>query len=254
MAPCCRSLLLLLATALSRQSPTARAASSAEAASVRPQRNPHWEPLWTDQGSYDAVMCEGTPFWWPKDQKMYLMECVCRGPLDRRGWGSEYGYYWGHAELWLPEYTNHSYIRIRDMESGDIVSNISTSIGFGFGAAFVDYDHEMLWISATANDRDSSAPRPYGPPTDHCNGSHWECNGVWVFNSSDLMTFTRSQTDVKWSGPNTDIGRVYPSLDHPTPPNLPPHRYVMAVRIRISDRYRCACVRARARLRLLNLT
>jgi hypothetical protein len=25
-------------------------------------------------------------------------------------------------------------------------------IGFSFGAAFVDYDHDMLWISATAND------------------------------------------------------------------------------------------------------
>ena len=42
------------------------------------------------------------------------------------------GYYWGHAEQWQPEYTNHSYIRIRDLESGDVVSNISTSIGFGF--------------------------------------------------------------------------------------------------------------------------
>ena len=43
----------------------------------------------------------------------------------------------------------------------------------------MDYDHGMLWISATANDRaNSGAPRPYGPPTDHCEGSHWECNGV----------------------------------------------------------------------------
>ena len=138
-----------------------------------------------------AVMCEGTPFWWPKDKKMYLMECVCRGPLDKKGWGDPYGFYWGHAEQWLPEYTNHSYIRIRDLETGDVVSNISTSIGFGFGAAFVDYDHGQLWISATANDRASTAPRPHGPPADHCNGSHWECNGVWVFNSSDLKTFTR---------------------------------------------------------------
>ena len=47
------------------------------------------------------------------------------------------------------------------------------------GAAFVDYYHGMLWISATANDRSNSGvPRPYGPPTDHCEGSHWECNGV----------------------------------------------------------------------------
>ena len=30
------------------------------------------------------------------------------------------------------------------------------------------------------------------------------------------------------NGPNTDIGRVYPSAAHPVPPNLPPHRYIMA--------------------------
>ena len=49
-----------------------------------------------------------------------------------------------------------------------------------------------------------------------------------MFNSSDLKTFTRRQTDVEWNGPNTDIARVYPSIDHPVPANLPPHRYVMA--------------------------
>ena len=65
-------------------------AASASAEQGRPQRNPHWEPIWQDQGSYDAVMCEGTPFWWPKDKKMYLMECVCRGPLDQAGWGNPY--------------------------------------------------------------------------------------------------------------------------------------------------------------------
>ena len=193
-----------------------------------PPQPSSWTPHWENRGSYDAVMCEGTPFWWPKDKRMYLMECVCNGPLDVKGWGSEYGYYWGHAEQWFPEYRNHSYIRIRELETGHVVQNISLSIGFGFGAAFVDYDHGTLWISATANDRvdGGNAPRPYGPPHDHsCRDRAWECNGVWVFNSSDLLTWTRRQTDVQWNGPNTDIARVYPSPSHPTPPNLPPHRY-----------------------------
>ena len=111
-------------------------------------------------------MCESTPFWWPKDKKMYLMECVCMGPLDGQ-WET-----WSHAELWFSEYKGHSYIRIRDLSTGAIVSNISTSIGFGFGAAFVDYDHERLWISATANDRAGhNSPRPYGPNHTHC--GHW---------------------------------------------------------------------------------
>jgi len=187
-----------------------------------------WAPHWQHRGSYDVTLCESTPFWWPKDKKMYLMECVCRGPDDWARKGPWKGY-WGHAEQWLPEYRNHSYIRIRDMESGNVIQNISLSIGFGFGAAFVDYDHGQLWISATANGRSSpTAPRPYGPPHDHsCSETHWECNGVWVFNSSDLTTWTRRQTDVTWNGPNTDIARVYPSPAHPTPTNLPPHRYVM---------------------------
>jgi hypothetical protein len=30
-----------------------------------------WTPRWTNQGSYDAVVCEGTPFWWPKNKKMH---------------------------------------------------------------------------------------------------------------------------------------------------------------------------------------
>ena len=52
--------------------------------------------------------------------------------------------------------------------------------------------------------------------------------GAGLFNSSDLTSWTRRQSDVKWNGPNTAIGRVYPSPQHPTPSNLPAHRYVMA--------------------------
>jgi hypothetical protein len=33
---------------------------------------------------------------------------------------------------------------------------------------------------------------------------------------------------IQQNRPNTDIGRVYTSPAHPTPANLPPHRYVMA--------------------------
>jgi hypothetical protein len=56
---------------------------------------------------------------------------------------------------------------------------------------------------------------------------------VYVFNSSDLVTWERTKTDVAWSGPNIDIARVYPSKEHPTPPNLPKHRYVMASEKRV---------------------
>jgi len=166
---------------------------------------------------------------------MYVMEDINRGPLDTPV-GTKHGFYWGHNEQWDPEYTGHSYFRIRDMETGRVVTNISHSIGLGFFAAFVDYDHGMLWVAATPNDRgsDKTGPRPHGPPHDHnsscCGnytGSRWEC-GVYVFNSSDLVTWERTKTDIRWSGPNIDLARVYPSEQHPPPANLPPHRYVMA--------------------------
>ena len=185
-----------------------------------------WKPHFEIQGAYDGPLCEATPFFWPKDKKMYLMESVCRGPLDV-GHG-KFGGSWSHAEVWDPQYLGHSYIRIRDMATGTIVSNLTHSIGFGFGAAFVDYDHGTLWISATPNDRaNKTAPRPYGPKHDFSCG-HYEC-GVWVFNTTDLMTWTRTKTDIDptLGTPNTDIGRVYAG-PHPVPVNLPPHRYVMA--------------------------
>jgi len=87
----------------------------------------------------------------------------------------------------------------------------------------------MLWISATANDRvGHTTPRPHGPNHTRCR-DHWEC-GVWVFNSTNLISWERTLTDVdpKLGTPNTDIGRVYPSSAYPVPANLPAHRYVMA--------------------------
>jgi hypothetical protein len=147
-----------------------------------------WKPHFEIKGAYEGPVCETTAFWWPKTKKMYLMESICKGPQDPVNPKNPYGYTWSHAEQWDSQYLGHSYIRIREMGSGNIISNISHSIGFSFGAAFVDYDHDMLWISATANDRQHNNTRPYGPPATSC--GHWEC-GVWVFNSSDLTTWTR---------------------------------------------------------------
>jgi hypothetical protein len=100
---------------------------------------------------------------------MYIMEDINRGPLDvpdGDGKHNKYGGYWGHAEQWHPEYKGHSYFRIRDMENGNVITNISHSIGLAFFAAFMDYDHVMLWVAATPNGRgeNKALPRPYGPP------------------------------------------------------------------------------------------
>ena len=96
-------------------------------------------PHYQKQGSYDVGPCETTPFWWAKTQKMMLVEGICFG----RDFDPVSGY-WGHAGLWDTRYFGHSYFRIRELESGVVVTNITSSIGFGFPAGFVDFDHGML--------------------------------------------------------------------------------------------------------------
>jgi hypothetical protein len=225
-----------------------------------PPFTPDWRPLWDRQGVYDMGPCEATPFFWPKDKRMYLMEGICYGADFDNVSG-----YWGHAGLWDSRYDGHSYMRIRDMETGEVVSNISSSIGFGVPSAFVDYDHGTLWVSAGAYDRENcGADQGQKPARPGCNNSVCPWTGpsarcdVWpilkcvnttrpcdseygvgmqfMWNSTDLKTFTRSVSDVRFDTGavgaatahiNVRMSRVHASAAHPTPPNLPPHRYVM---------------------------
>lgn len=65
---------------------------------------------YTTLGSLDVFTMENTPFYW--QGKMYLLENIgCN--------------YWGHAGAWQPEvFGNHSYARVRELESGRVISNI----------------------------------------------------------------------------------------------------------------------------------
>ena len=142
---------------VSRPKSEARGTTNATARSSAPMKSdeayqaaappftPNWKPLWDRQGVYDMGPCESTPFWWPRDKRMYLMEGICYGADFDNASG-----YWGHAGLWDKRYDGHSYMRIRDLKSGAVVINISSSIGFGVPSAFVDYDHQTLWVSAGA--------------------------------------------------------------------------------------------------------
>jgi hypothetical protein len=125
----------------------------------------------------------------------------------------------------------------RDLKTGNVVSNISTSIGFGFGASFVDYTASppMLWVFGTVHDRTQDTkphplPRPHGPPAlpKNCGWSsmtNQTCGGVWAFWSTDLVHWHRAQTDAQWSGPNVDVASV---IGGPRPDShLPDHRFVM---------------------------
>lgn len=150
---------------------------------------------YTNVGSFDAGTGESSIQWWGPGGRLIIMESIFCG-------------YWDHAGQYDNAFTGHSYFRIRDFASGVVITNISQSIGFGFGSAYVDHEAQVFWVFGTPNDR-------CGHPVMNSTA------GVYAFWSTDLVTWTRSRTDVNWSGPNTDVGRVYNS-----PPGLPPHRLV----------------------------
>lgn len=153
-------------------------------------------PPFVNMGSFDAGTGESSIQWWGPDHRLVVMESIFCG-------------YWDHAGQYDPSFADHSYFRVRDFSTGAVISNISLSIGFGFGSGFVDHAEARFWI--------------FGTPHDRCNHPVMNStDGVYAFWSDDLLSWQRARTDVAWSGPNTDVGRVYGS-----PPGLPPHRYVM---------------------------
>ena len=58
-----------------------------------------------------------------------------------------------HCGRWDPAFANHSYARIRRMDDGATVVNITSTIGYGFVSAFVDEDFDTVWLFGTQCDR-----------------------------------------------------------------------------------------------------
>ena len=159
-------------------------------------------------GVYDVQVYETSLSYWKKEKRLIVTESIPCG-------------YWGHEEQRDPLYKNHSYFRIRDFETGKVISNIKTSIGFGFGNAFVDYEFDKFWIFGTPNDRCRNQNRPFGPPVNETN------IGVYSWWSSNLVNWTRCKTTVTWNGPNVDVAKVY-SSPYQRNSSIPFHKYVMA--------------------------
>ena len=95
-------------------------------------------------GSVDIGTYESTVVWWAR--AAYILENIPCSYAD-------------HAGKWDAAFAGHSYARIRDFETGRVVVNISSTIGFGFVNAFADYDHNRLWL--------------FGTPSDRCHGNWW---------------------------------------------------------------------------------
>eukprot|EP00041_Stephanoeca_diplocostata_P028232 m.793032 g.793032 ORF g.793032 m.793032 type:complete len:218 (-) comp23333_c0_seq9:2635-3288(-) len=130
-----------------------------------------------------------------------------------------------HAGIWFPEYIGNSYARIREFESGKIVANISSTIGWGFVSAFTDYEHDKVWL--------------FGTHANRCEGngkSLTEVRSWWSAGNGDGQSQltewgTSSAFDCKTTH-NVQVTKVGPMGAEPAPPMpsggvLPPHRYIM---------------------------
>jgi len=162
-----------------------------------------WRPLYRKLGVFDANTYESSLMFWPPSDSLIVMESIgCQ--------------YYDHAENWDQQYRDHSYFRIRDLASGDVITNISTSIGFGFGAAFVEKKptgKDTMWV--------------FGVPYDRCkNPVMNSTEGVYAWRSTDLVNWERGRTDVNWTGTNVDVANVR----GPTP-GLPSHNFIMVTHL-----------------------
>lgn len=103
-----------------------------------PPPPPPAPPLYTKLGAVDVGTFENTIFYW--QGVLYNLENIACS-------------YWDHAGVWDASWGNNSYARVRELLSGRVVSNISSTKGFGFVSAFPDYEHGTLWLFGTPANR-----------------------------------------------------------------------------------------------------
>ena len=103
-----------------------------------PPPPPPAPPLYTKRGAIDVGTYENTIFYW-QGRLLNVENIACS--------------YTEHAGIWDPSWGNHSYARLRDLESGLVLVNISSTKGFGFLSAFTDYDTGTLYLFGTPADR-----------------------------------------------------------------------------------------------------
>ena len=159
---------------------------------------------------------ENTIFWWAK--KTYVLENIgCN--------------YQDHAGEWFPAFANHSYARVRDFNTGVVVVNLTTSIGFGFLNAFPDYDHNRLWLFGTPAERchgncgawPGPGPRPLAP------AKFPSCESIWSWSTS-LPVPTHFETALAYTPKTKNSFHTYNqgvSRVRVPGPGMPEHGYVM---------------------------
>eukprot|EP01065_Artemidia_motanka_P028046 TRINITY_DN33257_c0_g1_i1.p2 TRINITY_DN33257_c0_g1~~TRINITY_DN33257_c0_g1_i1.p2 ORF type:complete len:334 (+),score=96.20 TRINITY_DN33257_c0_g1_i1:61-1062(+) len=149
---------------------------------------------YTVRGAIDAGTFENSLLYWKGE--MYVLENIFCKYID-------------HAGNWFPQYRNHSYARIRHFDTGNIVTNISSTIGYGFVSAFPDYANDRVWL--------------FGTPRDRCSGTdQGDFVRSWWSTSADLTEWDTAVAVENISTYNVEVSAVAAP-----PASLPPHKYVM---------------------------
>ena len=183
----------------------------------------------TSLGAYDFLTGESAPFMWHgKPRLMESIMCGCK--VHGFSGCYAYEYYYGHAGQWDPKFRNTSYLRIRDLQGGHVLTNISGTQGYGFGAVLVDAG--KVWVFATPWNR-CNMPAS-GCQNATATGGCWI--SAWVSSDPELRVWHEvgrlgGLNDIPMSW-NMAVAKISgnPSFDH-----LPPHRYIM-----VCDPFLCA--------------
>ena len=127
----------------------------------------------------------------------YLLDNIFCGYMDH--WGN----YPGGAK-----FKGHSYARIREFDTGKLIANVSQTVATSFVSALSTTAARATCSGSALNE-------------DRCKQ---QCgNGAQHSASTDLRTFTSTDTGFKGKTCNTEVAK----LDASSPSTLPPHKYVM---------------------------
>jgi hypothetical protein len=188
-------------------------------------RNPN------DPDSHDHIGscgCENTQFRWT-DGQLYMMESHdhgCDTIFSSIGYNSSLD-------------GDCSFFRIRHMESGRVIANVSESLYHSFFSAVVDYDTSpsaKLWVFGPAHARGNKI-KP-GP----CDGNgNWKGCYIGAWSSTDLINWSHVSVAVPipdhHAAFNTRVSMI-PNMNPVAAKVLPAHQAVMVLIPRVDSAFK----------------
>ena len=172
---------------------------------------------YVDRGAVGAGTFENSLFLW--HESVFILENIACT-------------YSEHAGNWNASFLNHSYARIRHVDSGKIVVNVSATIGYGFVTPFVDEDFDTLWLFGSACDRCDDE-------NDHgCVPGRAVMS--WSAKASTMAGWTTRKAEGTVATYNVQVSRVRASAAEQASSGLPTHGYIMILEKSVQYMYNAA--------------